>query len=208
MSGSMRWMAAAALTVIGITSVGCMHARHERPGLEARYHDYVDPCWPQRYSAQARGEVLAPFAVQANNGEIIAQTIWNYHFEGGTDKLTPAGIEALEVMVKKRPTPDTQIYVQTARDIAYDQAKAEETMKNRSELDAKRIAAVQKFLSVQPSTKGSTISVIAIDPSDPAFYARYPSNAINQLPSQYRATLGGGSAGGGAGGGGAAIGGR
>ena len=56
-----------------------------------RYHDVVDPCYPVRYSYMARQEVCAGLAPQVNNGHVLDQTIWNYHFELGSDKLTPGG---------------------------------------------------------------------------------------------------------------------
>lgn len=196
---TMRTGAAAALAALGISALGC-HSTGERSGIESRYENMVDVCYPQRYNAQARDEVIAPFATQAANGEIMAQTIWNYHFEIASDKLTPAGVEALDAIVRKRPTPNANVFIQTARDIAWDNEKADKFAAERSALDAKRIAAVQKYLSAQASGRGTAFSVVALDPSDPAIYARYPSNAINQLPGQFRATMsGGGSVGGGGG---------
>jgi hypothetical protein len=204
MTRTLKSLAAASMAVAAVSSVGCGINRAERPGLEDRYHNVVDPCWPQRYSSVARDEVLAPFATQAENGSVIAHTVWNYHFENGSDKLTPAGVEALDTMIRQRPAPDGNVYLQTARDIAYEQDKADKFAADRGALDAKRIAAVQKYLSVQPAAKSTTFNVAVVDPADPAFYARYPVNAIQQLPGQYRPTLnsGGGGAGGGGQGGG------
>ena len=207
MKTTMRTGAAVALTALGISALGC-HSTHERTSLSDRYDNVVDPCWPQRYNSQARDEVIAPFAAQAANGEIISQTIWNYHFETTSEKLTPAGVEALDTIVRKRPSPDGSVFVQTARDIAWDADKADRFAADRAALDAKRIATVQKYLAAQAAAKGTTFTVVALDPADPAFYARYPGNAIQQLPGQYRPTLNmssgsgsGGSSGGSSGGG-------
>jgi hypothetical protein len=204
MKTTMRMAAVATLAVAGISAIGCQSTRMQ----DATDH-CVDPCWPQRYNAAARELVLAPFATQVANGEIISQTIWNYHFETASDKLTPAGIEVLDTIVRKRPSPDASVFVQTARDIPYDAAKADQFAGDRAALDAKRIASVQKYLSVQAAAKGTNFTVLALDPADPAFYARYPGNAIQQLPGQYRPTLnmsgglgGGSSTGGGSGSGG------
>src|SRR5438309_2350326 len=84
------------------------------------YRSIVDPCYPQRYEYAARQEVLAAIAPQINNGHVLDQTVWNYHFEAGTDKLTPGGLEHLAYLARRRPTPDPVVYVQTAQDIAYD----------------------------------------------------------------------------------------
>jgi hypothetical protein len=196
MKTTMRMAAVATFAVAGMASTGCRSTMVQ----DATDH-CVDPCWPERYSAVAREEVLAPFATQVSNGEIISQTIWNYHFETASDKLTPAGIESLDVIVKKRPSPNASVFVQTAHDISYDAAKADQFAADRAALDAKRIESIKKYLSVQAAAKGTNFTVLALDPSDPAFYARYPGNAIQQLPGQYRPTLNmGGGGGGGAGG--------
>lgn len=208
MKRTLKTLATASMAIAAVSSVGCAMNRADRPGLEDRYHNVVDPCWPQRYNSVARDEVLAPFAAQATNGEIIAHTLWNYHFENGSDKLTPAGVEALDVIIHKRPAPDGNVYLQTSRDIPYDQDKADKFKSDRAALDNKRIASIQKYLSVQSAAKGTNFNVTLVDPSDPAFYARYPVNAITQLPSRYVPTLGGGAGGGGSGGGGGGGGGR
>lgn len=202
MNRILKSLATTSMAVAAVSSVGCAMNRADRPGLEDRYHNVVDPCWPQRYSSVARDEVLAPFATQAANGEIIAHTMWNYHFENGSDKLTPAGVEALDTMIHKRPAPDGNVYLQTSRDIPYDQDKADKFAGDRAALDTKRTAAIQKYLSVQAAAKGTNFNVTVVDPADPAFYARYPVSAITQLPGQYRASLGGGAGASGGGGGG------
>ena len=57
------------------------------------YRDVVDPCWPERYNYVARQEVNAAFAPQVQNGHVLDQTVWNYDFEEGTDRLTAGGLE-------------------------------------------------------------------------------------------------------------------
>jgi uncharacterized membrane protein YgcG len=203
MTTNLRAVTAGALTTLALAGVGCQTSGRDRATLGERYENYVDPCWPQRYSAVARDEALAPFATQAANGEIIAQTVWNYHFEAGTDRLTPSGIETLDMIVRKRPSPDAAVYVQTARDLAYEHDKADKLAADRVALDAKRINQVQKYLAAQAAAKGTTFNVVALDPADPAFYARYPGNAISQLPGRFTPFLNTGGSGGGASGGGA-----
>jgi hypothetical protein len=169
--------------------------------LGERYHNLVDPCWPDRYNHTARLETLQPFQSQAVNGHTLEQTVWNYHFEAGTDVLSIAGLQTLDLIVKRRPSPDGRVYLQTARDIAYDATAPEKLADGRRDLDERRAKAVQKYLAAQTAARPMTFEVQVIDPSDPAISARYPGNAIQQLVGQYQATLGGG-VGGGAGGGG------
>src|SRR5262249_29956202 len=59
------------------------------------YKDLVDPCYPQRYWFSSRQLVREHFAPQVNNGHILDQTVWNYHFEPGKAVLTPGGMEHL-----------------------------------------------------------------------------------------------------------------
>src|SRR5262249_55662804 len=86
------------------------------------YRNIVDPCYPQRYEFQSRREVVSAIAPQVLNGHVLDQTVWNYQFESGTDKLTPGGMEHLAYLARRRPAPDPNIYLQTAEDITYDQA--------------------------------------------------------------------------------------
>ena len=65
-----------------------------------------DRCWPERYSNLAQRGVNAAFAPQVLNGHVLDQTVWNHHFETGTDRLTPGGIAVLQYISRRRPEPD------------------------------------------------------------------------------------------------------
>jgi hypothetical protein len=113
----------------------------------ASYNDVVDPCYPQRYMCMAREEVNKPFGTQASNGLALDQTVWNYHFVEGTDKLNAMGIGHLDRLARRRPGPIPEIFVQTAQDVRYDPAKPEASLQARTELDQKRQKAVSDYLS-------------------------------------------------------------
>src|SRR5258708_15551965 len=81
------------------------------------YRDIVDPCYPARYEAESRNLVIGGLAPQVNNGHVLEQTVWNYQFEAGSDRLTPGGVQTLAYLARRRPAPDPVIYVQTAQDI-------------------------------------------------------------------------------------------
>ena len=121
MNRVMRAAAIAALAAGGTGSIGCVHdgqrAGEGAAGGGAVYRQFVDPCYPERYNATARAEVIAPFAAQVNNGTVLNQTIWNWYFEAGTDKLTPAGRAKLDSIAQTRPVPDSRLYLQAARDV-------------------------------------------------------------------------------------------
>src|SRR5262245_48935882 len=114
------------------------------------YSDLVDPCYPERYWYASRQNVHAAFAPQVRNGHVLDQTVWAYHFCPGTDLLTPAGMERLEYIARRRPCPDPCVFLQTAEvgcDVPYDECKPEELVKWRTDLDAKRICAIKKYLA-------------------------------------------------------------
>ena len=64
---------------------------------------------------------------QVQNGHVLDQTVWNYDFEPGTDKLTGGGLRTSGVHgppPAARLTPT--VYLQTAQDVAYDPANPDE----------------------------------------------------------------------------------
>jgi hypothetical protein len=124
--------------------VGCLAACAAVTGCSKSYNDIVDPCWPQRYSCMAREEVTTPFGTQANNGLVLDQTVWNYHFAEGKADLNAMGKGHLDRLARRRPGPVPEIYVQTAQDISkpLDQIAAE-----RARLDGERMKAVTDYLA-------------------------------------------------------------
>ncbi len=146
--------ATAALAVAGIGTIGCTHtgqpAGDGAAGGGAVYRQFVDPCWPERYNAAARNEVLAPFAVQVSNGNVLNQTLWNWYFEPGTDKLTGAGRAKLDSITQTRPAPDTRLYLQAARDVAVTPENIDKVGATRDDLTSKRAAAIQRYMATQP----------------------------------------------------------
>jgi hypothetical protein len=171
------------------------------------YRDIVDPCWPERYNYLARQEVNGSLAPQVQNGHVLDQTVWNYHFEVGTDKLTAGGLEHVAYLARRRPCPDTVVYIQTAQDVLYEAANPQRLAEVRQDLDAKRVVAVQKFLDVQTSGRPANFQVLVHDPAEPGISAAFGNAAANQLVGRARGGLGGGGGGAPTGGSGGAPGG-
>jgi hypothetical protein len=176
------------------------------------YDDLVDPCYPQRYVSMARHEVNEASAPQIHNGHILDQTVWNWMFEPGSDRLLPGGLDHLAYLTRRRPAPDCQVFLQTAQDVAYDPAYPEKLAECRCDLDAKRIAAVQKYLTAETAGRHIDIQVTVIDPSDPGIAAIPANLAVQKMYAGSMGVLagaaGGAAASGPTGGGGAAGGGR
>jgi len=179
------------LTLTAATAVVC------GPGCYG-YRDLVDPCWPDRYGYMARKEVKAALAPQVHNGHILDQTMWNYHFDLGTDKLTAGGIEHLAYLARRRPVADPTVYLQTAQDVVFDPAMPEKMAETREDLDARRIQAIQKFLTAQTAGQCS-FQVKVHDPAEPGLAAIPVNNTVLQYYGRFRGGLQGGAGGGGGG---------
>jgi uncharacterized membrane protein YgcG len=164
-----------------------------------------DPCWPERWNYLARQEVYAASAPQIVNGHVLDQTIWNWNFEKGTDKLHPSGLEKLDYIIRRRPQPDTHVFVQTAGDIEYDPAAPEKFIEKRSDLDVRRVQAVEKYLMAASAGRGAAWQVAVHDPGDPSLRAIPVGNAVMGMYGSFSGTLG--NAGGGLGFGGISTGG-
>jgi len=164
------------------------------------YHNLVDPCYPERYESQSREEIKESFAPQVYNGHVLEQTIWNYHFETGSDKLTAGGMERLDYLVQRRPCPDPMLYLQTAHDLTYDQAAPEKFIAAHEELDQKRKRAVVNYLNAMTAGRNSSFVVVVHDPPFPGIAAQPTATALGKSNAAAQGVLpqGGGAAGGGA----------
>jgi hypothetical protein len=160
------------------------------------YHDLVDPCYPERYEFAARQEVKGAFAPQVNNGHILDQTVWNYSFEPGSATLTPGGQQQLAYLARRRPCPDTTIYLQVAEDIAYDPAHPDQLVELRAALDAKRIQAIQDYLTAQTAGRDLVFTVVRHDPAEPGMSAVEMGVSIRQMQTSSVGSLRQGTGGG------------
>jgi hypothetical protein len=172
------------------------------------YRDLVDPCYPLRYSYMCREEVNAAFTPQVQNGQVLDQTVWNYFFELGTDRLNPLGMDRLAYIARRRPSPDCNLFLQTAQDVVYDPAAPEKMAEARHDLDARRVAAAQRFLISYMGTRPVDWHVVVIDPADPGLSAVPVNLTVLQMYGRFRGGLigQGGNVAGGAGVQGAATG--
>jgi uncharacterized membrane protein YgcG len=188
-----------AKTVLAISCAGLLGALG---GCDTLYNNCVDPCYPQRYEAMARQEVGELTAPQIQNGHVLDQTVWNYHFETGTDRLTAGGLEHLAYLARRRPAPDAVLYLQAAQDIGYDPGNPDKFAQARYDLDGKRIAAVQKYLNAQTSGRHLDFQVVVHDPAEVGQSAIPAGNSIQRMYGGAQGVLGGGVAAGGTSGGG------
>lgn len=187
MNGFIRKTTALVALVGGlVASPGCKTTR-----------DLYDPCWPERYNFAARREVCQAFAPQVKNGHVLEQTVYNYHFELGTDKLLPGGRDHLLYLIHRRPCPDPTVYLATAQDITYDPDAPEKFAETRCELDNRRVLAIQKYLTAQTAGRHVQFQVVVHDPYEAGWDAESVDNAMRALHLNFRGVLqisgGGGS---------------
>jgi hypothetical protein len=153
------------------------------------YRDCVDPCYPMRYNYMARQEVNAAFAPQVQNGHVLDQTVWNYFFEPGTDKLTPLGLDRLAYIARRRPCPDPNMYLQTAQDVVYDPLAPEKMAEVRQDLDGKRKAAVMCFMAQQTAGRPMAFNITVHDPAEVGLSAVPVNLSVIQMYGRFRGGL-------------------
>lgn len=180
---SMMWAAGA------LVCVGCQGGE--------RYRNLVDPCAHERYSAVARQSVIQTFTPQVQNGHILDQTVWNYHFERettgeGSDRLNESGKDKLDQLVRRRPEPDPRVFLATARDLTYNADKPDEYGDKRRDLDGRRSAAIQKYLAAQTAGRPMQFDVLIHDPAESGIPGASARNAIISQRAAYTGTLSGG----------------
>jgi hypothetical protein len=194
MTRNMR-RAAVAIMLGGLGAAGCHGTGSSQPEGWTRYYNAVDPCWPERYNAQARAETVAPFASQVNNGHVLEQTVWNWHFESGSDVLTPAGQVKLDAISQARPHPDGKVYLQVARDVpAYGAGGLDTVAARRDELTARRAETVRKYMAAQPTLQPVTYEIFIHDAPPTGMPAEFAARAFRGQATGYVGGLSGGGA--------------
>jgi outer membrane protein OmpA-like peptidoglycan-associated protein len=186
--------AAGCVSTDGTVARGMMPDGNNREG-GAHYRSWIDPCWPERYSRTAREEVLAPFAQQVVNGQVLNQTIWNWYFDAGSDKLNTAGMAKLDSIAQTRPAPDPKIYLQVARDVPTTADNVDKVAAQRDDLTARRAAVVQKYLAAQPAISPTTYEFYVHDPVATGIYSDFAARAFRGQAQGYAGGLGGGGGG-------------
>jgi len=98
-------------------------------------------------------------------------------------------MDKLDQIARRRPHPDPRVFLQTARDMAYDGAKPEEYAAKRQELDTKRVAAVQKYLSATLTGRPTTFDIQVHDPAVPGIEGAAPRLVLPTPQSRVGGTL-------------------
>lgn len=96
------------------------------------YRDVVDPYYPKRYNVDARNSVRTALAPQVSNGNVLDQTVWDFHFETGKPELNAMGKDHLKRLARRRPAAQEVIFLQVAQNLD-ENANNKELNKVRSE---------------------------------------------------------------------------
>ena len=79
------------------------------------YRDVIDPYYPKRYNVDARNSVRTALAPQVSNGNVLDQTVWDFHFETGKPELNAMGKDHLKRLARRRPAAQEVIFLQVAQ---------------------------------------------------------------------------------------------
>jgi hypothetical protein len=193
----MKGLIAKALGGCGLLAlVGCC-------ATDCNYDNLVDPCYPQRYWAVARHEVNEATLPQLENGHVLDQTVWDHHFEAGTDKLTPGGLEHLKYLARRRPHADPVILLQAAQDVMYDPAHTDAYVQGRLDLTNKRVQAIQAFLGAYTAGTPQDFRVVVHDPAEVGQSSVGVARSVLLMHNSYQGALPTGAGASATGGGGA-----
>jgi hypothetical protein len=139
---------------------------------------------------------------------VLNQTLWNWHFETEsitdpmtgkitvkpTAKLNGAGRAKLDSISRTRPSPDTRIYLQAARDVVMVDNKVDAVRTERENLTAQRAATVQTYLAASPSVNMVAYEVFVHDAVVPTIPSEFTATSFRGQRVGY---VGGLNAGGG-----------
>jgi hypothetical protein len=161
MNGFIKQSAAVSVFATALVTVlGCAH-----------YREVVDPCWPERYNSLARQSIRDMHNAQADLGHKLDQTVWDHHFDAGTDVLNSAGKDQLRYLSRRQPIPDFQIYLQWPHDVS----------KDRDALIAKRKDAIRNFLTTQTMVgNGKAYNIEVHDLPVPTYPSEWTEAALRK----------------------------
>ena len=143
------------------------------------YRTLVDPCYPERYNAQARQSVRDMHNAQSAQGHKLDQTIWNNHFEKdantgeGSAVLNEAGKELLRQIARRQPWPDHQLWLQFGHDVKEP---------NRRNVTTLREVAIRNFLEANTQhANGKAYNIEIHDLIQPTYQSTWTQGALDNV---------------------------
>ena len=123
------------------------------------YRDVVDPYYPKRYNVDARNSVRTALAPQVSNGNVLDQTVWDFHFESGNPELNAMGKDNLKMLARRRPVAQEVIFLQVAQN-------PDENVNNK-ELNKARSENIKTYITKMSQDKvHPEFQVVLHDPAE------------------------------------------
>ena len=123
------------------------------------YRDVVDPYYPKRYSVEARNSVRASLAPQVSNGNVLDQTVWDFHFETGKPELNAMGKDHLKRFARRRPAAQEVIFLQVAQN--------PDEIANNKELNMARSENIKAYMTkISEDKVHPEFQVVLHDPAE------------------------------------------
>ncbi len=120
--------------------------------FEDEYHR--TDMWPEPYTTLSVHSVRTPLAIQAENARLQMLSLWDYHFESGTGKLTVMGRTRLEDIVDQASALGNVVYVHRSSNAMETAARVADV---RREI-GQQAADADSFEIVEARTTPSTVS--------------------------------------------------
>jgi len=123
------------------------------------YRDVVDPYYPKRYRVEARNSVRASLAPQVSNGNVLDQTVWDFHFETGKPELNAMGKDHLKRLARRRPAAQEVIFLQVAQN--------PDEIANNKELNKARSENIKAYMTkISQDKVHPEFQVVLHDPAE------------------------------------------
>ncbi len=123
------------------------------------YRDVVDPYYPKRYNVDARNSVRAALAPQVSNGNVLDQTVWDFHFETGKPELNVMGKDHLKRLARRRPVAQEVIFLQVAQN--------PDEIANNKELNKARSENIKTYMTkISQDKVHPEFQVVLHDPAE------------------------------------------
>ncbi len=135
-----------ALRLLGITTTACGLACLTVHSAFAK-----DPCLvyrPRVLTRSSRCSVTQILEREHAEALVLAQTLWNHHFEQDSAELRASGRAHLDRLARRYPFGNMELSIQSAHDFRFNDDNHAAYFKHRSELDAARTKAVADYLQM------------------------------------------------------------
>jgi hypothetical protein len=174
-----------ALRFIGITTTACGLACFTIQTVLAK-----DPCLiyrPRTLTRSSRCSVTQILQREHTEALVLAQTLWNHHFEQDSAELRASGRAHLDRLARRYPFGNLEVSIQSAHDFRFTDDDHEAYFKHRRDLDAARTKAVADYL--QKVLPQNAVAIHIHDRPPVGISGNEALKAYRQMVSQANVTI-------------------